>query len=267
MIWETARPAKLGLVRSEPLRERRIQAIDHEVAKHLGRLRLGHAGPKQGKDRVSGALVVPRVDGQLGQEPADVALPVGEQPRHLDLGIERPLDRLGQQVHLVAEEVDEQRGIDPGLRGDCPHRRSLIAALGEQLPGRPEDVLTGGAVAGTTAGAAVLALAIGLLTGAAAAGADVSFGDMIGAGANCLPIALLFLSLGTLAFAIVPRVTTGISYGLVLVAFVWGLFGSLVDLPGWTVELSPFHQVALVPAESFQGGCSRRDGRDRVTCD
>jgi hypothetical protein len=45
----------------------------------------------------------------------------------------------------------------------------------------------------------VLALAIGLLTGAAAAGADVSFGDMIGAGANCLPIALLFLSLGTLA--------------------------------------------------------------------
>jgi hypothetical protein len=26
--------------------------MDHEVAEHLGRLRLGHAGPKQGKDRV-----------------------------------------------------------------------------------------------------------------------------------------------------------------------------------------------------------------------
>ena len=73
---------------------------------------------------------------------------------------------------------------------------------------------------------------------------------MIGAGANCLPIALLFLGLGALAFAIVPRVTTGISYGLVLVAFVWELFGSLLDLPGWTVQLSPFHHVALVPAES-----------------
>ena len=46
--------AKLGLVRSEPPRERRIQAMDHEVAEHLGRLRLGHAGPKQGKDQVSG---------------------------------------------------------------------------------------------------------------------------------------------------------------------------------------------------------------------
>ena len=94
----------------------------------------------------------------------------------------------------------------------------------------------------------MLALAIGLLTwaAAAAAGADVSFGDMIGAEANCLPIALLFPGLGALAFAIVPRVTTGISYGLVLVTFVWELFGSLLDLPGWTVELSPFHQVALV---------------------
>jgi ABC-2 type transport system permease protein len=102
----------------------------------------------------------------------------------------------------------------------------------------------------------VLALAIGLLTwaGAAAAGADVSFGDMIGAGANCLPIALLFLGLGALAFAIVPRMTTGIFYGLVLVAvaIVCELFGSLLVLPAWTVELSPFHQVALVPAESFK---------------
>jgi ABC-2 type transport system permease protein len=75
---------------------------------------------------------------------------------------------------------------------------------------------------------------------------------MIGAGANCLPIALLFLGLGGLAFALVPRATTGFTYGLILVAFVWELFGSLLDLPSWTVDLTPFHQVALVPAESFK---------------
>ncbi len=111
-----------------------------------------------------------------------------------------------------------------------------------------------GRLALAAGGAALVALAIGLLTwiGAAAAGADVSFGDMVGAGANCLPIALLFLGLGALAFAIVPRATAGISYGLVLVAFVWQLFGSLLDLPGWTVNLSPFHQVALVPSQDFK---------------
>ena len=63
---------------------------------------------------------------------------------------------------------------------------------------------------------------------------------------------MLFLSLGALAFALVPRATAGIAYGLVLVAFVWQLFGSLLDLPSWAVDLTPFHQVALVPAQSFK---------------
>jgi len=108
------------------------------------------------------------------------------------------------------------------------------------------------------AGAVLLALAVGLLTwaGAAATGADVSFGDMVGAGANALPIALLFLGLGSLAFALVPRATAGIAYGLVLAAFVWELFGSLLDLPDWAVNLSPFHQVALVPAQPFKAGAA-----------
>jgi polyether ionophore transport system permease protein len=108
------------------------------------------------------------------------------------------------------------------------------------------------------AGAAALALVVGLFTwiGAVAAGADVSFGDMMGAGANCLPVALLFLSLGALAFALVPRATAGLAYGLVLVAFVWQLFSSLLDLPGWAVNLSPFHQVGLVPAQPFKAGAA-----------
>ena len=56
------------------------------------------------------------------------------------------------------------------------------------------------------AGAAALALAAGLLAwaGAAAQGADVSLPEMLGAGANVLPPALLFLALGALAFALAP---------------------------------------------------------------
>ena len=102
--------------------------------------------------------------------------------------------------------------------------------------------------------AAVLGLSAGVLAwaGAESQGAHVSFMTMLGAGANCLPATVLFLGLGALAFAIVPRASAGIAYGLVALAFVWELFGSILGAPKWTLGISPFHQVALVPAQPFK---------------
>jgi ABC-2 type transport system permease protein len=121
------------------------------------------------------------------------------------------------------------------------------------LPVRRSDWLVGRLLL-AVAGAVALALVAGVLAwaGAAAQGADVTLADMLGAGANCLPSALLFLSLAALAFALAPRATSGIAYGLVLLAFVWELFGSLLSVPAWTLDLSPFHHVGLVPAQSFK---------------
>ena len=104
------------------------------------------------------------------------------------------------------------------------------------------------------AGAVVVALAAGVLawTGAAIQGAGVSLPAMIGAGANCLPVSLLFLGLGALAFAVAPRPSTGIAYGLVAVAFIWELLGSLLEAPGWLLALSPFHDIGLVPGQPFE---------------
>jgi ABC-2 type transport system permease protein len=104
------------------------------------------------------------------------------------------------------------------------------------------------------AAAAALALAGGLAAwaGAASQGADVSFGRMIEAGANCVPTTLLFLGLGALALALVPRAGTTIAYALVGVTFLWETIGDLVDAPAWALGLSPFHHVGLVPAESFK---------------
>jgi polyether ionophore transport system permease protein len=98
-----------------------------------------------------------------------------------------------------------------------------------------------------------VALAAGVLAwaGAATQGADVSFSTMVGAGANCLPAALLFLALGALAFALLPRASTGMAYGLVGAAFAWELFGSLLEVPGWLLALSPFHDIGLVPGQPF----------------
>jgi polyether ionophore transport system permease protein len=111
-----------------------------------------------------------------------------------------------------------------------------------------------GRLALAVAGAAVIGLVAGVLSwaGAASQGADVSLANLIGAGANTLPPALLFLGLGALAFALVPRAATGIAYGLVGTAFIWELFGSLVEAPDWVRSLSPFHNVGLVPSEPFE---------------
>jgi ABC-2 type transport system permease protein len=103
------------------------------------------------------------------------------------------------------------------------------------------------------AGAAAISLAAGLFAwaGAAAQGVGITLPSMLAAGANCLPASLLFLALGMLAFAALPRATAGVSYGLVCVAFVWNLIGSLVSAPAWTLALSPFHEVGLIPAQPF----------------
>lgn len=111
-----------------------------------------------------------------------------------------------------------------------------------------------GRLALAAVGAALLALAAGVFAwlGARLAGADVSLARLLEAGLNCLPAAVLFLGLGALALALVPRAGVAIAYGLVAVAFVWETIGDLVDAPGWLLGISPFHHVAVVPAQPFE---------------
>jgi ABC-2 type transport system permease protein len=104
------------------------------------------------------------------------------------------------------------------------------------------------------AGSCALALVAGLLTwvGAAAEHAHVGLPRMAEAGVNCLPAALLFLALATLAYALAPRAASAIGYGLVGTAFLWELLGGLLGAPHWLVEATPFAHIGLVPAEPFR---------------
>jgi ABC-2 type transport system permease protein len=139
------------------------------------------------------------------------------------------------------------------------------AARHEETEGRLETELAqpvsrrswlGGRLLLAVAGATVLSLAVGLLTwlGAVSQGVSLSLPTMLGAGLNCLPISVLFLGLAALAYALVPRASTGIAYSLVIVAFLWQLFGSLLGAPKWLVDATPFEHVGLVPAASFRAG-------------
>ena len=141
------------------------------------------------------------------------------------------------------------------------------AARHEEAEGQLETLLAlpvirrgwlGGRLLLAVAGAAAISLAAGLLTwaGAASQGVDISLPRMLEAGANCLPVALLFLGIATLAYATVPRASAGIAYGLVTVAFLWQLVGSLLGVPRWLVEVTPFAHVGLVPAQPFRAGAA-----------
>jgi ABC-2 type transport system permease protein len=139
----------------------------------------------------------------------------------------------------------------------------LASAREEEADQRLETLLAqpvsrrrwlGGRLALAASTAAVLALVAGLLAwvGAASARAGVSLPRLLEASANAVPVALLFLGLGALLYAVVPRASTGVAFGLVGVSFLWDTIGSLAEVPGWVLDLSPFHHVALVPAEDFR---------------
>jgi ABC-2 type transport system permease protein len=141
----------------------------------------------------------------------------------------------------------------------------MSAARHEEAEERLETLLAqpvgrrgwlGGRLALAACAAVVLSLAAGLLSwaGAASQGVAIPLPQMLEAGANCLPVALLFLGLAALAYALVPRAGAGLGYGLVTVAFLWQLVGSLLGVPRWLVDLTPFGHVGLVPAQAFRPG-------------
>jgi len=140
------------------------------------------------------------------------------------------------QVSVARHEESESR-LETLFALPLGRRRWLLERL----------ALGVGAAAALALLAAVLAWAAALATGT-----HVSLPRLLEAGLNCLPAALLFLGIALLAYAFVPRATALVAYGLVSVAFCWYLFGALLGAPQWTLDLSPFQHVGLVPAQAFK---------------
>lgn len=139
----------------------------------------------------------------------------------------------------------------------------LTAVRHEEAEGRVETELSepvgriawlGGRLLLAIGGVVLIGLfaALGSWIGARATGTEVGLGDMLEAAINCVPASLLFLGLGVLVFALVPRATTAVTYGLASVAFVWWMLGSALDVPTWALDLTPFRHVALMPVQPFK---------------
>jgi len=129
---------------------------------------------------------------------------------------------------------------------ETTHRLETLFAMpygrGRWLRGRVVLIVLATAMCAMTAGAAV-----GL--GVVVTGGHMTFAEGLEAGVNILPIELLFIGAGVLFIAFAPRLGVGLLYALVVVAFVWQLFGALLSFPDWLLDFSPYHHFAPVPAK------------------
>lgn len=103
-------------------------------------------------------------------------------------------------------------------------------------------------------GAAAVALSAALFgwIGVTASGASLSLPEMLEASINCFAMAALFLGLAVLLFGIAPRAASAGAYVLVTVSFLWQLFGALLSLPHWALDLTPYAHLGLAPAQPFR---------------
>lgn len=142
------------------------------------------------------------------------------------------------QVSATREEEAEGRLdnllVRPVARWPWLAGRFAIAAIGLTLAG----------------------LAAGLFTwvGAVLGGADLAFATLLAAGLNVVPAGILVLGVGTLAHGVVPRLASGVAYGLVAWSFVVELVGA--GLPGARrlQQLSVLHHITRAPAEDPRWG-------------
>ena len=102
------------------------------------------------------------------------------------------------------------------------------------------------------------ALALSLLAvlvswaGVTAAGGTIALPRMLPAAVNSATLALLFLGVGALLYALAPRAGAALTYGLILAAYLWQLFGALLGAPGWLTGATPFAHIGLVPQAAFE---------------
>lgn len=136
---------------------------------------------------------------------------------------------------------------------------TVLRLRSEETSGRAEPVLAtatsrmgwvGSHLTVAVVGSAVILLlgVLGLgLTAAAALEDGGIVVRLLGAGLAYLPAVWLTVGLGVALFGLVPRATV-LVWILIAYAALIGSFSAILDLPEWTLDLSPFGHVPSLPA-------------------
>jgi polyether ionophore transport system permease protein len=139
---------------------------------------------------------------------------------------------------------------------------STLRLRSEEAGGRVEPLLATGlgrtrwvasyvgvALGGSAALMAAAGLGMGLTYGIAVSDLG-QVGRLVGAAVAYVPAIWLLVGVSVVLFGVAPRATAA-AWGVLVACFVAGLFGELLDLPTWVIDLSPFQHVPKVPAEGF----------------
>src|SRR5690606_7632344 len=97
------------------------------------------------------------------------------------------------------------------------------------------------AIAGAATGALV----------ATSSGDPAMLGRFVGAAIAHAPAAIVFVALAALVFAVAPRLTVALGWGLLALGLVLGQFGELLRIPEWAQDASPYRHTSAVPVEDF----------------
>ncbi|MBN1174686.1 MAG: ABC transporter permease [Micromonosporaceae bacterium] len=143
---------------------------------------------------------------------------------------------------------------------------AVIAALRpsrEENAGRAESVLATGLsrtrwlachLGIAMAGGALLLLLAGLGLGGGAAvisGDSELFWNVLGASVAYAPALWLTAAVAVAAYGLLPR-ATGLAWAVLGYAVFIVYFGGLLQLPAWTLNLSPYHHVPMMPVADFE---------------
>jgi ABC-2 type transport system permease protein len=136
---------------------------------------------------------------------------------------------------------------------------SVLRLRSEEMSGRADPVLAAPVgrrrwvwshLAVALVGTVALALVCGVAMGAAAAfvlGEAARIGELTAAGLVMVPAMWLLAGATLLVYGLLPRWALA-AWALVAWVFVAAMFGILLDLPQWLLNLSPFQHVPALPA-------------------
>ena len=103
------------------------------------------------------------------------------------------------------------------------------------------------AVTGTASLLAVAGVATGLGYGLRAGGTGIEVARMLGAGLAELPAALVIAGVAVAMFGLLPEASAAVSWTIVGLAVALNIFGEVLQLSHWVLDVSPFTHIPRLP--------------------
>jgi ABC-2 type transport system permease protein len=170
----------------------------------------------------------------------------------------------GARVEVIDVFTTAMLGL-AGVLAAAAGIQAVLRLRAEEVEGRAELLLSAPVSRSRWLGANLVIAAGSVLAVTTTAGTAAATGlglSGLGGGAAGLvvaalayvPAAAVFLALTGLVFAVVPRLSIPLGWGMLAVGLVLGEFGDLLGLPAWVQDLSPFRHTPAMPVEPFDPG-------------